>query len=94
MPLPGHTDYVRDPGTPPHKVLRYFAGTPVLDSGGLTRLAVRDRATAALLLARRGSAVDALVVALAEPDGTVLTSDAQDLEALAAYALSVKVEAV
>jgi hypothetical protein len=35
---------------------------------------------AALLrrLARRGSAVDALVVASAEPAGTVLTSDADD----------------
>ncbi|MBW8879587.1 MAG: hypothetical protein JF614_32035, partial [Acidobacteria bacterium] len=40
---------------------------------------------AALLrkLARRGSAVDALVVALAEPGGTVLTSDLGDLGALA-----------
>jgi len=32
--------------------------------------------------ARRGSAVDALVVAFAEPDGTALTSDLDDLEAL------------
>jgi hypothetical protein len=36
--------------------------------------------------ARRGSAVDALVVAVAEPGGTVLTSDPSDLEALAAHA--------
>lgn len=36
--------------------------------------------------ARRGSAVDALVVALAEPEGTVLTSDPKDLQALAARA--------
>jgi hypothetical protein len=51
---------------------------------------------AALLrwLARRGSAVDALVVALAEPGGTVLTSDLGDLEALAQYALDVMVERV
>jgi hypothetical protein len=51
---------------------------------------------AALLrrLARRGSAVDALVVALAEPGGTVLTSDLGDLEALAEYALDVMVERV
>jgi hypothetical protein len=41
--------------------------------------------------ARRGSAVDALVVAHAEPVGTVLTSDRQDLEALAAHAESVEV---
>jgi hypothetical protein len=44
--------------------------------------------------ARRGSAVDALVVALAEPDGTVLTSDLGDLEALAQYAHGVLVEKV
>ncbi len=51
---------------------------------------------AALLrrLARRGSAVDALVIALAEPGGTVLTSDPGDLEALAQYALDVAVEKV
>ena len=51
---------------------------------------------AALLrrLARRGSAVDALVVALAEPGGTVLTSDPGDLGALAQYANDVLVEKV
>ncbi|MDX2055907.1 MAG: hypothetical protein SFV15_26125 [Polyangiaceae bacterium] len=51
---------------------------------------------AALLrrLARRGSAVDALVVALAEPGGTVITTDSKDLEALAAYAEDVDVVTV
>lgn len=51
---------------------------------------------AALLrrLARRGSAVDALVVASAEPGGTVLTSDPRDLEALAAHAADVWIERV
>lgn len=44
--------------------------------------------------ARRGSAVDALVVACAEPDGTILTSDIGDLEALARYAQRVKVERI
>ena len=44
--------------------------------------------------ARRGSAVDALVVALAEPDGVVLTSDSPDLTALAAHADHVRVERV
>jgi len=44
--------------------------------------------------ARRGSAVDALVVALAEPGGTVLTSDLGDLAALAQYADDVRVEKV
>jgi hypothetical protein len=41
--------------------------------------------------ARRGSAVDALVVAHAEPRGAVLTSDLEDLEALAAHAESVAI---
>jgi hypothetical protein len=41
--------------------------------------------------ARRGSAVDALAVAHAEPGGTVLTSDPRDLEALAAHADSVDI---
>ena len=51
---------------------------------------------AALLRRRagRGSAIDALVVAFAEPGGTVLTSDVDDLEALAEYAQRVKVERV
>ncbi|HMA95776.1 MAG TPA: hypothetical protein VKP30_23970 [Polyangiaceae bacterium] len=44
--------------------------------------------------AGRGSAVDALVVAFAEPGGTVLTSDLEDLEALAEYAQRVKLERV
>jgi predicted nucleic acid-binding protein len=44
--------------------------------------------------ARRGSAVDALVVAVAEPGGTVLTSDKADIEALAAHALHVTVEVI
>lgn len=44
--------------------------------------------------ARRGSAVDAIVVALAEPGGTVMTSDRGDLEALATYADDVEIEVV
>lgn len=45
-------------------------------------------------LARRGSAIDALVVASAEPGGTVLTSDAKDLQALAMHAQDVSIETV
>ncbi len=41
-----------------------------------------------------GSAVDAIVVALAEPHGTVLTSDPTDLIALAAYADDVTIERI
>lgn len=44
--------------------------------------------------ARTGSAVDALLVALAEPGGTVLTGDAQHLEALASHADGVVIERV
>ena len=124
----------------------------VLDSGGVSRLAVRSRPAAALILAlrardlwpplvpsvvlveclqghagrdahanaflktcdiveevpervarraallrrkaRRASAVDALVVAFAEPDGTVLTGDPDDLAALAQFAYRVRVERI
>ena len=44
--------------------------------------------------AHRGSAVDALVVALAEPGGTVLTGDEADISALAAHSRGVSVELV
>lgn len=44
--------------------------------------------------AGRGSAVDAIVVAIAEPDGIVLTSDLDDIRALAAHALDVSVEGI
>lgn len=44
--------------------------------------------------ARKGSAVDALVVASAEPGGTVLTTDPDDLEALASHARRVTVERI
>lgn len=42
--------------------------------------------------ARKGSAVDALVVATAEPGGTVLSGDIGDLRALAAYAVDVAIQ--
>jgi hypothetical protein len=42
-------------------------------------------------LARTGSAVDAVVIALAEPGGAVLGSDLKDLRALAAHAQDVTV---
>jgi hypothetical protein len=44
--------------------------------------------------ARRGSAVDAVVVALAEPGGTVVTGDVRDLGSLAAHAVDVSIEAI
>ena len=45
-------------------------------------------------LARRGSAVDALIVALASPGGTILTADLKDIEPLAAHAENVAVERI
>ena len=44
--------------------------------------------------ARAGSAVDALVTAVAEPGGTVLTGDLADLGALARHASDVTIEAI
>jgi hypothetical protein len=44
--------------------------------------------------ARTGSAVDALVIAVAEPGGTVLTGDLADLRALAEHASGVTIEPI
>lgn len=55
----------------------------------LARSAARLRARA-----RRGSAVDALVVAIAQPRGTVLTGDVKDLGPLAQHADDVRVQRV
>jgi len=55
----------------------------------LSRRAATLRASA-----RRGSAVDAIVVAMAEPAGTVLSGDVGDLRALAAHAQDVEVHRV
>ncbi len=53
---------------------------------GLARRAAFLRARA-----RQGSAVDALVIAIAEPGGDVLCGDLADLRALATYAVDVSV---
>lgn len=52
------------------------------------------RAAALRAQARTGSAVDALVVAAAEPGGDVLGGDLADLRALAAYAEDVRIHRV
>lgn len=52
---------------------------------------VARRAGELRALAKRGSAVDAIVVALAEPGGAVLTGDLADMRALASYAGNVHV---
>jgi len=45
-------------------------------------------------LAERGSAVDAVVVASAEPGGVVLAGDIEDLGALASHADAVRIERI
>ncbi len=62
----------------------------------VTELCERDARRAAFLraTARRGSAVDAVVVGMAEPEGVVFTTDPEDLAALAAPTDGVVVEAV
>lgn len=69
-----------------------FLKTCILQSE-VTRALAR-RAAELRRRARAGSAVDALVVALAEPSGTVLTGDRADLEALAAHARQVNIELI
>ena len=54
--------------------------------------ALPRRAAQLRTLAGRGSAVDALLVATAEPGGTVYTGDVDDLEAVAGFAENVHVE--
>lgn len=55
---------------------------------------VARRAAALRALARHGSAVDAVVVAVAEPGGVVLGSDLKDLRALASHSQDVTVHRV
>lgn len=57
-------------------------------------VATARRAAHLRFVARTGSAVDALVVAASEPDGVVLTTDVDDLAALAAHSIGVRVEGV
>jgi hypothetical protein len=94
------------PPTVPSAVLvESLAGRPDRDAnanrllkacGIATDLSERLARRAALLrhLTRRGSAVDAIVVAMAEPGGTVLTSDVAHLQALAAHAADVTIQRI
>ncbi len=70
-------------------VTNQFLKSCVIEADFPLRLA--RRAAALRTAARRGSAVDAIVVACAEPGGTVLTSDPGDLEALASFARGVEI---
>ena len=69
-----------------------FLKTVVQDD--VVSLEVARRAAELRRRARRGSAVDALVVSLAEPNGTVLTGDEAEISALAAVSNGVGVELV
>jgi predicted nucleic acid-binding protein len=59
-----------------------------------TSLLLARRAASLRRRAGRGSAVDALLVACAEPDGTVLTPDLGDLSALAGFSDGVTIERI
>jgi hypothetical protein len=61
------------------------------DVGETLSVSQARRAASLRHQAGRGSAVDAIVVAAAEPGGAVLTADHKDLSALAEYAESVAV---
>lgn len=69
-----------------------FLKTCIIDPS--VSIPIANRAAELRRLAGRGSVVDALVVALAEPDGVVLTGDRADIEALAAHTDGVAVEVV
>jgi predicted nucleic acid-binding protein len=81
-----HGDTGRDANT------NRFLKTCIIESN--VSVTVARRAAELRRLARTGSAVDALVVAIAEPGGTVLTGDRADIEALAAHAVRVSVEVI
>jgi len=55
---------------------------------------IARRAAQLRRMAGRGSAIDAMVVAFAEPGGTILTGDIEDLSALAEHAAQVRVERI
>jgi hypothetical protein len=69
-----------------------FLKTVLTDDGVAVDLA--RRAAELRRRAKRGSAVDSLVVVLAEPNGTVLTGDEEDIAALAAVSRNVAAELI
>jgi hypothetical protein len=69
--------------------LNQFISTSLIEDSVPVTLA--RRAAELRRRARKGSAVDALVMALAEPNGVVLTGDVGDLQALAAQSKQVAV---
>jgi hypothetical protein len=81
-----HGDAGRDANT------HCFLKTCIIES--TVSVGVARRAAELRRRARTGSALDALVVAIAEPGGTVLTGDRADIEALAAHADRVNLEVI
>jgi predicted nucleic acid-binding protein len=81
-----HGDAGRDANT--NRFLKTCVVEPLVSE------AIAGRAAELRRRARRGSAVDSVVVALAEPGGTVLSGDKADIEALAAHANEVLVELI
>ena len=81
-----HGDVGRDANT------NRFLKTCIIESA--VSVDVARRAAELRRRARRGSAVDAVVVAIAELGGTVLTGDREDIEALAAHADRVSVDVI
>lgn len=79
-------DGPRDAGQ--HRFLR------TCDIAETVPLALARRAAWLRARARAGSAVDALVTAVAEAGGTVMTGDLADLRALAEHASDVAIEAI
>lgn len=71
-----------------HRFLRTCDVTEAVPAG------LARRAAGLRTAARQGSAVDALLIAVAEPGGTVLTGDPGDLRALAAHASDVTIEPI
>ncbi len=69
-----------------------FLKTVITDESVVVEVA--RRAAELRRRSRHGSAVDALVVAVAEPNGIVLTGDEADITALAAVSKGVAVEIV
>ncbi len=81
-----HSDAGRDLNT--HRFLK----TCIIES--TVTVDVARRAAELRRRARTASAVEALVVAIAEPGGMVLTGDRADIEALAAHADRVSIEVI
>jgi hypothetical protein len=78
----------------PHKDVRTNKFLKGCDVRAVLSEPTARRAAELRTTAGRGSAVDAALVALAEPDGLVLTGDKHDLTKLASNAAGVRIETI